>query len=70
MSLTKQELQNKWSQDLTNLRCPRQRPRGRIELLTHLAYFGYCFNPASFYYIWDAEGNSLESVVIEVSNTP
>ena len=47
----------------------RDRPSGRIELLTHLAYFGYCFNPASFYYVWDAAGVGLEAVVIEVSNT-
>jgi DUF1365 family protein len=26
------------------------RPRGPIRLLTHLRYFGYCFNPVSFYY--------------------
>lgn len=48
----------------------RVRPTGRIELLTHLAYFGYCFNPASFYYAWDAAGTALEAVLIEVSNTP
>jgi DUF1365 family protein len=25
------------------------RPVGPIRMLTHLRYFGYCFNPASFY---------------------
>jgi len=47
-----------------------RRPCGPIRLLTHLRYFGYCFNPVSFYYCFDADGNSLEAVVAEVNNTP
>jgi DUF1365 family protein len=48
---------------------------GRILLLTHLSFFGYCFNPAAFYYILKdgTEGKSeddLECIVIEVTNTP
>ena len=31
------------------------RPKGPIRLLTHLRYFGHCFNPASFYYCYDPE---------------
>ena len=31
-----------------------RRPAGPIRLLTHLRYFGYCFNPVSFYYCFDA----------------
>jgi DUF1365 family protein len=45
-------------------------PKGRIALLTHLRYFGYCMNPVSFYYCWDAEGETVETVVAEVNNTP
>lgn len=45
-------------------------PRGPIGLLTHLAYFGHCFNPVSFYYCWDAVGREVETVVAEVANTP
>eukprot|EP00903_Cladosiphon_okamuranus_P008379 g8057.t1 len=45
------------------------RPTGRVQLLTHLAYLGYCFNPVSFYYCLDAE-EEIETVVAEVSNTP
>jgi DUF1365 family protein len=30
------------------------RPEGPIRLLTHLRYFGHCFNPVSFYYCYDA----------------
>lgn len=41
---------------------------GPIRLLTHLRYFGYCFNPISCYYCYDAQGR-LDVVVAEVSNT-
>ncbi len=46
------------------------RPRGPIRLLTHLRYFGYCFNPVSFYYCYDEPGESVRAVVAEVTNTP
>jgi len=45
------------------------RPVGRIGLLTHLRYFGYCFNPISVYYCHDDKGE-LCNTVLEVSNTP
>lgn len=43
-------------------------PDGRIFLLTHLRYLGYCFNPVSFYYCYGA-GGALEMVLAEVNNT-
>ena len=46
-----------------------KRPSGRIELLTHLSYFGHCFNPLSVYYCYDKDGE-LHDTVLEVSNTP
>lgn len=46
------------------------RPEGAIRLLTHPRYFGYGFNPVSFYYCWDPAGTALEAIVAEVSNTP
>jgi uncharacterized protein len=46
------------------------RPRGPIRLLTHLRYFGYCFNPVSFYYCFDERDERLEAIVAEVNNTP
>jgi len=46
-----------------------ERPCGPIRLLTHLRYFGYCFNPISVYYCFD-DGDNLEYVVLEVSNMP
>jgi uncharacterized protein len=43
---------------------------GPIRLLTHLRYFGHCFNPVSFYYCYDAAGEHVRAVVAEVTNTP
>ena len=54
--------------DLVEQRLGR-RPTGPIRLLTHLRYFGICFNPVSFYYCYDAAG-SLDAIVAEVTNTP
>jgi uncharacterized protein len=45
-------------------------PAGPIRLLTHLRYFGYCFNPVSFYYCYDQAGRAVETIVAEVNNTP
>jgi DUF1365 family protein len=47
-----------------------RRPDGPIRLLTNLAYFGYCFNPVSFYYCFDKAGEQVEFIVAEVNNTP
>jgi DUF1365 family protein len=46
------------------------RPRGPVRLLTNLSYFGYCFNPVSFYYCFDALDECVETIVAEVNNTP
>jgi uncharacterized protein len=43
-------------------------PEGRILLLTHLRYLGYCFNPVSFFYCFDAS-ERLRVVLSEVNNT-
>ncbi|MFH1999639.1 MAG: DUF1365 domain-containing protein [Planctomycetota bacterium] len=45
-------------------------PKGPIRLLTHLRYFGHCFNPVSFYYCFDEAGRRVETVVAEINNTP
>mgnify|MGYP001817068889 CR=1 FL=1 len=47
-----------------------RRPEGPIRLLTHLRYFGHCFNPVSFYFCFDPSGETVETVVAEVNNTP
>ena len=46
-----------------------------VALLSHLTYFGYCFNPIGIYYVLPraSAGGAvaeIESVVAEVSNTP
>ena len=46
------------------------RPTGPIRLLTHLRYFGHCFNPASFYYCYDVSDKRVETIVVEIHNTP
>lgn len=47
-----------------------RRPAGPIRLLTHLRYFGYCMNPICVYYCFKPDGETLDAVVAEVSNTP
>ncbi|MGD8210922.1 MAG: DUF1365 domain-containing protein [Desulfobacterales bacterium] len=46
------------------------RPNGPIRLLTHLRYFGYCFNPASFYYCYDSADSRVVAIIVEIHNTP
>ncbi len=46
------------------------RPAGPIRLLTHLRYFGHCFNPVSFFYCYDSAGERVETIVAEITNTP
>jgi DUF1365 family protein len=55
--------------DLVESRTGR-RPDGPIRLLTHPRYYGYVFNPVSFYYCFDREGRRVHTVVAEVDNTP
>ncbi len=55
--------------DLVQMETGR-RPDGPVRLLTNLSYFGYCFNPVSFYYCYDQAGSTLETIVAEVNNTP
>ncbi|MDB6086122.1 MAG: hypothetical protein JWN43_4003 [Gammaproteobacteria bacterium] len=47
-----------------------QRPGGPIRLLTHVRYFGYVFNPVSFYYCFGSDGVTLVAIVAEITNTP
>jgi DUF1365 family protein len=43
-------------------------PDGKIFVLTHLRYFGYVFNPVSFFYFYD-EREGLRLMMAEVNNT-
>ncbi|HEX8777037.1 MAG TPA: DUF1365 family protein, partial [Rhodanobacter sp.] len=47
-----------------------RRPAGPIRLLTHLRYGGIVFNPVSFYYCYGEDGDTLECIVAEITNTP
>lgn len=47
-----------------------KRPSGPIRLLTHLRYFGYVFNPVSFYFCYDRSDGSVDTIVAEITNTP
>ena len=46
------------------------RPGGPIRMLTNLRMFGHCFNPVTFYYVFDAAGEEVVYLVAEVTNTP
>jgi DUF1365 family protein len=47
-----------------------ERPSGPIRMLTHLRYWGMCFNPVTFYYCFDPSGSVVETIVAEITNTP
>jgi len=46
------------------------RPEGPIRLLTHCRYFGFGFNPVSFYYCYDRDDTRVENIIAELNNTP
>ncbi|MFB6355120.1 MAG: DUF1365 domain-containing protein, partial [bacterium] len=45
-------------------------PEGPIYLLTHLRYFGFCFNPISVYYCFEPDSKNIDVLLCEVHNTP
>lgn len=47
-----------------------QKPEGSIRMLTNAQYYGYCFNPVTFYYCFDKSGSRVETIVAEITNTP
>jgi DUF1365 family protein len=47
-----------------------QAPGGPIRMLTHLRYGGFVFNPVTFYYCFQDDGFTLDSIVAEITNTP
>ncbi len=46
------------------------RPEGPIRLLTTLRTLGHSFNPVSFYYCFAPDGEQVDAVVAQVTNTP
>lgn len=55
--------------DLVEQRLGR-RPAGPVRMLAHLRYLGHCFNPVAFYWCFAPDGERVEAVVAEVTNTP
>lgn len=47
-----------------------QRPTGPVRLLANLRYFGFIINPITCFFCFDARGERLETIVLEVTNTP
>ena len=47
----------------------QKRFEGKVFLLTNLRYWGYCFNPVSYYFCYD-NNHKLAYIVDEVTNTP
>ena len=47
-----------------------RRPDGPVRMLTHLRYFGWSFNPVTFYFCFEADGETLDTIVAEITNTP
>ena len=43
---------------------------GPIRMLTHLRYFGYCFNPVTFYYCFNQHSGNLDFLLAQINNTP
>ncbi|MDO9205912.1 MAG: DUF1365 domain-containing protein [Methylotenera sp.] len=47
-----------------------KRPEGKICMLTNMRYFGYCFNPVTFYYCFEPESQKIQYIVSHITNTP
>lgn len=45
-------------------------PPGPIRVLTPLRHWGYYFSPLTLYYCFHTDGQTIDSVLAEVSNTP
>ena len=43
--------------------------QGTVTILTNLQYFGFCYNPVSFYYCYDQQ-EKLVAIVADINNTP
>ncbi len=47
-----------------------KRPGGQVCILTNMRYFGYCFNPVTFYYCFEKDSDRLQAMVSHITNTP
>jgi DUF1365 family protein len=46
------------------------RPTGPVRVLTHVRTWGWLFNPITIYFCMDDDGERVETVVLDVTNTP
>jgi len=54
--------------DLIEQRCSKTF-NGKVYLLSSLSYWGYCYNPVSFYFCYNSAGH-LTYILSEIHNTP
>lgn len=45
-------------------------PNGAIRMLTNLRIFGFCFNPVTFYYLFNSGASQPAMILAQVNNTP
>ena len=45
-------------------------PAGAVRMLTNLRIWGFCFNPVTFYYLFDAGAQHPRVILAQVNNTP
>lgn len=45
-------------------------PPGPVRMLTNLRIWGMCFNPVTFYYLFDAQAAQPRVILAQVNNTP
>jgi len=48
----------------------RRRPEGPIRMLAHLRTWGWLFNPITIYFCMDDTGRHIQTLVLDVANTP
>jgi DUF1365 family protein len=46
------------------------RPEGPIRMLTHLRYLGFIMNPVTFYYCFAEDGEAVDAILAQITNTP
>jgi DUF1365 family protein len=46
------------------------RPTGPVRLLAHLRTWGWSFNPIAFYFAFTPDGDAVDTLLAEVTNTP
>ncbi|MDJ0957942.1 MAG: DUF1365 domain-containing protein [Arenicellales bacterium] len=43
---------------------------GRVLMLSHMRYLGFCFNPVSFYFCFENQATEPSYILAEINNTP